>query len=125
NRRRMTLSLWIVGCVLAGGRLSAQTPPVSQPLTLEGALERAVAVNPTIAAARFRRLASLAGVDVARERLNPEARIEIEREAPTQAYGLAVPLELGGKRARRIAVGEAAVLTSEAELAQVIAETRT
>jgi cobalt-zinc-cadmium efflux system outer membrane protein len=35
-----------------------------------------------------------------------------------------VPLELGGKRARRIAVGQAAVLTSEAELAQVIAETR-
>ena len=114
----------IVGCALSAGAAGAQTPPVTEPLTLEGALERAVAINPTIAAARFRRLASLAGVDVARERLNPEARIEIEREAPTQAYGLAVPLELGGRRARRIAVGEAGVLTSEAELAQVIAETR-
>jgi cobalt-zinc-cadmium efflux system outer membrane protein len=94
------------------------------PISIEGALERAVSVNPTIAAARFRRLASLAGVDVARERLNPEARVEIEREEPTRAYGVAVPLELGGKRGRRIAVSEAAVLTSEAELAQVIAETR-
>jgi outer membrane protein, heavy metal efflux system len=122
--RRLFLSAWIVGCVLTAGTASPQTSPVPEPLTLEGALERAVGVNPTIAAARFRRLASLAGVDVARERLNPEARIEIERETPTQAYGLAVPLELGDKRARRIAVGEAAVLTSEAELAQVIAETR-
>ena len=103
----------------------AQTPPPPDtPLSIEAALERAASVNPTIAAARFRRLASLAGVDVARERLNPEAHVEIEREEPTQAYGVAVPLELGGRRARRIAVGEAAVLTSEAELAQVIAETR-
>lgn len=104
---------------------SAQTaPPTDTPLSIEGALERALNVNPTIAAARFRRLASLAGVDVARERLNPEAHVEIEREEPTRAYGVAVPLELGGKRSRRIAVSEAAVLTSEAELAQVIAETR-
>ena len=104
---------------------SAQTaPPTDIPLSIEGALERALNVNPTIAAARFRRLASLAGVDVARERLNPEAHVEIEREEPTRAYGVAVPLELGGKRSRRIAVSEAAVLTSEAELAQVIAETR-
>lgn len=122
DRRR--LRPWVIGCVLTSGTASAQTPPIPAPLTLDAALERTVGVNPTIAAARFRRLASLAGVDVARERLNPEARIEIERETPTQAYGLAVPLELGGKRARRIAVGEATVLTSEAELAQVIAETR-
>lgn len=122
--RPTPLAAWVIGCVLTSGTASAQTPPIPAPLTLDAALERTVGVNPTIAAARFRRLASLAGVDVARERLNPEARIEIERETPTQAYGLAVPLELGGKRARRIAVGEATVLTSEAELAQVIAETR-
>ena len=119
----MWLCVWGVAVLLAT-RAGAQTPAAPQPLTLEDALERAVNLNPAIAAARFRRLASLAGVDVARERLNPEARIEIEREAPTQAYGLAMPLELGGKRGKRIAVSEAAVLTSEAELAQIIAETR-
>jgi cobalt-zinc-cadmium efflux system outer membrane protein len=124
-RDRRQLFWTVLALLIWPVQSSAQTaPPTDIPLSIEGALERALNVNPTIAAARFRRLASLAGVDVARERLNPEAHVEIEREEPTRAYGVAVPLELGGKRSRRIAVSEAAVLTSEAELAQVIAETR-
>ena len=107
---------------------SAQNPPQppmpAGPLTLEAAMERALAANPAIAAARFRRVTALAGVGVARERLNPEARVEFERETPTRAYSVAMPLETGGKRSRRIAVAEAGVLTSEAELAQTMAETR-
>jgi outer membrane protein TolC len=65
-----------------------------------------------------------AGLGVARDRLNPELRVEFEREAPTESYSLAVPWEAGGKRSRRIAVADAALKTSEAEIAQVIAETR-
>jgi cobalt-zinc-cadmium efflux system outer membrane protein len=102
----------------------AQIPPPASPLTLEAAFERALAANPTIAAARLRRAMSLAEVQVARERLNPEARVEVERETPTRAYSFAVPVEAGGKRARRIAVSEAAVRTSEAEIALTIAEVR-
>ena len=48
------------------------------------------------------------------ERLNPEVTVEIEKEAPKQAYGIALPLELGGKRGKRMAVSEAqatAILT--------------
>ncbi len=87
-------------------------------------MERALASNPAIAAARLRRPVTLAELQVARERLNPEARVELEREAPKQAYTFSVPLELGGKRSRRIAVAQAAVLTSEAELTQAVAEVR-
>src|SRR5918996_1947056 len=61
-------------------------PPPSGPLTLEAALERAVTFNPTVEAARRRRLMALAERDVARERLNPEARLEIERETPTESF---------------------------------------
>jgi len=100
----------------------AQTP--GAPLTLGGALDRAVAANPAIGAARLRQGIALAGVNVARERLNPEARVEIERETPTRSYGFALPVEMGGKRSRRIAVSEAAVRTNEAELAQIIVEVR-
>jgi cobalt-zinc-cadmium efflux system outer membrane protein len=100
-----------------------QAPPIG-PLTLDAAIQRALSANPTIAAARLRRTMSLAEVQVARERLNPEARVELERETPTRAYSLAVPIEAGGKRARRIAVSEAAVRTSEAEIARTIAEVR-
>lgn len=65
-----------------------------------------------------------AGLDVARERLNPEVRVEFERETPTEAYSLSVPWEAGGKRSKRIAVADAAIRTGEAELGLVIADTR-
>jgi cobalt-zinc-cadmium efflux system outer membrane protein len=109
---------------LFGLTIGAQTPGSSGPLTLEAAIERAMRANPTIAAARLRGGMASAGLGVARERLNPEARVEFERETPTESYSLLVPWEAGGKRSRRIAVANAALRTSEAELAQVIAETR-
>lgn len=112
------------GWLLFVSIVSAQGVVPGAPLTLGGALDRAVMANPTIIAARLRQGIALAGVSVARERLNPEARVEFERETPTRNYALAVPLELGGKRSRRIAVGEAAVRTSEAELAQIILQIR-
>ena len=91
-------------------------------LTLNAAIERALAANPTIAAARLRSPISVAGLAVARERLNPEVSVEIEKEAPKQSFGLAVPLELGGKRAKRIAVSEATIRGDEAGLAATIAQ---
>jgi len=107
-----------------GSTAEAQTTGTIGPLTLDAAVERAMSANATIAAARLRGAISTAGVAVARDRLNPEVRVEFERETPTEAYSLAVPWEAGGKRSRRIAVANAALRTSEAELAQVIAETR-
>ena len=87
-------------------------------------MERAFAANPTIAAARLRGAINQAGLAVARERLNPEATVEIEKETPKQAYGFALPLELGGKRAKRIAVSEATIRTGDAELSATIAQVR-
>src|SRR5262245_4761242 len=115
----VTLVLAVPGPVRAQAR-----PVTAQALTLAEAFERALAANPTIAAARRRTAVDAAGLGVARERLNPEASVEFEKETPRQAYGLAVPLELGGKRAKRIAVGEAAVRSGEAEIAAVIVRVR-
>jgi len=100
-----------------------QTPPAT-PWTLTAALERAMTANPAVVAAQARRAIGTAGVAVAGERLNPEGRVELDRDTPHQAYTVAVPLELGGKRDRRLAVASAAVRTAEAEINQVIAETR-
>jgi hypothetical protein len=94
--------------VLALDNAAAQTPTVPTSLTLEAALARAEAVNPAIVAARARRATGVAEIAVARERLNPErvsSSNERHRHRPT-AFSL--PLELGGKRARRIAVSTAA-----------------
>jgi cobalt-zinc-cadmium efflux system outer membrane protein len=93
-------------------------------LTLQAAIDRALGANPAIAAARLRRAIDVAGLAVARERLNPEGTVEIEKEAPKQAFGFAIPLELGGKRAKRIALSEATIRAGDMELAATIAQIR-
>src|SRR4030095_525979 len=67
-------------------------------LTLQAATERALAANPTLAAARQGREVSVAGRAVAAEWLNPEATVEIAKEKPKQPDGIAVPPAPGGKR---------------------------
>ncbi len=101
----------------------AQVAPVGS-LTLQAAIDRAMAANATLAAARLRGPINLANLAVARERLNPEGSFELERETPREAYGFAVPVELGGKRAKRIAVGEATVRAGEAEIAATVTQVR-
>ena len=94
----------------------------SAPLSYQSAVRRALDANPRIVAARLRRAANIASRDVAAERLNPEFRAEFAKETPKEGYTFAVPLELGGKRARRIEVADAIIVTGDAELNQVIAE---
>jgi len=101
--------------------VTAQTP-ASAALTLDDALARALASNRTIAAARLAGPVSKAGVDVARERPNPELTYEAERELPHQAIGGSIPIELGGKRQRRIDLANATLLATDAELDRVIAD---
>jgi len=115
------LGAWIV-LTLAAVPATAQTTPA--PLTLQAAMDRAFAANPTISAARLRGAVNVAALSVARERLNPEASIEIERERPKQAFAFAVPIELGGQRDRRIEVGEATIRAGEAEVAATLAQVR-
>ena len=112
-----------LAALLATAPAIAQPPPAGS-LTLQAAMERAVAANPAIAAARLGRAIDVAGLALAGERLNPEASFEIEKETPKQSFGVAVPLELGGKRAKRIAVGEATIRAGEAQLAAIIAQVR-
>jgi cobalt-zinc-cadmium efflux system outer membrane protein len=102
-----------------------QTPASGAPLTLDAAFERALDANPTIAAGRLRRAVNLAGIAVAEERPNPDIHAEVERETPKQNLGILIPIELGGKRARRVAVAEATLQVGEAELAQTIIDIRT
>jgi outer membrane protein, heavy metal efflux system len=103
--------------------LGAQIAPGNS-LTLQAAIDRALAANPTIAAARLASAINLAGLALARERPNPEATVEFEKETPKQAFGVALPIELGGKRTKRIAVSEATIRAGEAELAATIVQVR-
>ena len=127
---RGNVARWAILLVLGSSLAATATAQPTQPaapgtsLTLEAAIERALSANPTIAAARLRRSVNLAGIAVAGERPNPEIHAEAERETPKQDVGIAVPIELGGKRARRIAVAEATLQVGEAELSQTIIDIR-
>jgi cobalt-zinc-cadmium efflux system outer membrane protein len=103
---------------------AAQTPATTTPLTLADAFARATAANPTIAAARQQQAVAVAAIGVARQRPNPDLHVEYTRETPTQAFTLALPIETGGKRQRRIALGDAGVQVSGAEAARTALDLR-
>lgn len=93
-------------------------------LSLAEAVDRAMAANPTLAAARLSGAINQAGLALAGERPNPEVTAEFEKETPRQGFGVAVPLELGGKRSKRIAVSQATIRAGEAEIAATMIQVR-
>jgi len=101
---------------------TAQVAPPA--LSLADAIDRAMAHNPAIAAARLATAVDQAGLAVAGERPNPEVTAEFEKETPRQGFGIAMPVELGGKRSRRLDVGRAALRAGEAEAEATIVQVR-
>ncbi len=116
--------------VLAPSPALAQTPSLPAPLTLERAVDRFLARNLAVEAARHR-------VDIARaERLaaglrpNPTLTLEAEDvklSGPTPAGDLyqvtssvSYPIELGDKRRLRVEAADASVALAEARLADVL-----
>lgn len=111
-----------VAAVLLGPHLAfAQA---GAPLTLEGAIARATATNRTFLAAQLQRAVDLAGVDVARQRVNPELSYEYAKETPHQAFSLNLPIETGGKRQRRIDLAQATVAVTHADLQRLTIDLR-
>jgi cobalt-zinc-cadmium efflux system outer membrane protein len=80
--------------------------------------------NRTILAARSARAVGTAGIHAASQRPNPEVGVEAARETPHWAFAGTVPLEMSGKRQRRIDVATATLAVSEAEATQVAADLR-
>ena len=107
---------------LVSGRAAAAQPPAS--MSLPDALARAVEANPTLAAARAARAIGAAGIGAARQRPNPEVSVEVERETPHWAFAGTVPLEVSGKRQRRVDVATATLAVTEADTARIAAQVR-
>ena len=101
-------------CLGADQGVSQSSPSA---ITLQSAFTAAEEHNRTLAAARLGRAADLAGIDVARERPNPEASFEAGRDTPHEVFSLGVPLEFGGKRSRRVDVANATLARTTAEIA--------
>jgi outer membrane protein, heavy metal efflux system len=101
--------------------LGAQAPAR---LSLTDALNRAIEANRTVLAARAGRAIDVAGVAAAAQRPNPEVSVEAERETPHWAFGGTLPIEVSGKRQRRIDVANATLAATDADIARTIADMR-
>lgn len=87
---------------IAGPGLSAQTAAVPTPLTYQQAVDLAATRNLGVDAARRARTIREAGVGIAGQRPNPTASLEVTRDTPHEIIIFDLPVELGGKRARRL-----------------------
>jgi cobalt-zinc-cadmium efflux system outer membrane protein len=103
---RLAIAFLFVGCLVGGAR--GQTPNAGpapnavSPLSYDAALALATSRNLSLEAARRQRAIREAGVRTARQVPNPDVAIEITRDVPHQIASFNLPVEIGGKRARRI-----------------------
>jgi outer membrane protein, heavy metal efflux system len=112
---------FLSAALLAVTLMAEQTPqssqaPATNPLTLQAAFALAEEHHPTLIAARLGRAVDVAGIGVAGQRPNPEASFEAARDTPHDVLSLALPLELGGKRARRLDLANATLGRTLADL---------
>ena len=111
-----------VACVVAAaGRASGQAPGT---LSLSDAMARAAEAAPAAVAARLARPIDVAGVTAAGQRPNPEFGFEYDKETPHWAFTGTLPVEVSGKRQRRIDVANATLAVTDAETARVGADLR-
>ena len=84
--------------------LRAQTPlpPVPTPLGFQAALDLATSRNLGLEAARRQRAIREAAIRIARQIPNPDVSLEMTRDTPHQATSFDLPIEIGGRRGRRI-----------------------
>jgi len=75
-----------------------------QPLDLHTTLMAAESANLELRAARQQRALALAGLTTARQLPNPTVSFTAARDTPHEGVLLDIPIELGGKRGKRVAV---------------------
>jgi outer membrane protein, heavy metal efflux system len=119
---RWSAALLCVIVELSSGIPAGAQQPGS--LSLRDAIARAAEANPSLRAARSAEAIDVAGLAAARQRPNPEVSVEVERETPHWAFAGTFPLEVSGKRQRRIDVANATIAVTEAEIARVAADLR-
>lgn len=110
-----------IALAVFAGRASAQVPAT---LSLSDAMARAADASPAAVAARAARPIDVAGVDVAGQRPNPDLAFEYDKETPHWAFTGTLPIEVSGKRQRRIDVANATLAVTDAETARIGADLR-
>src|SRR4029079_5696845 len=93
-------------------------------LSLTDALARAAEASPAAVAARTARPIDVGGIAVAPQRPNPDVGFEYDKQTPHCAFTGTVPIEISGKRQRRIDVANATLAVTDAETARITTDVR-
>lgn len=95
----------------------ADTANAQQTLTLADALTRAEIQNLDLQAARAQRAVALAGVRIAGQRPNPTAFLSVVRDTPHESLFFDQPIEIGGRRGKRIELAKQEGVLTESSIA--------
>ncbi len=93
-------------------------------LDLRSVLAAAEAGNLELRAARQQRAIAIAGLTTARQLPNPAVGFTAARDTPHEGISLDVPVELGGKRGKRIAVAKEEQKSTEIDIAVLLLQLR-
>jgi cobalt-zinc-cadmium efflux system outer membrane protein len=108
--------------------VSVLTLPLSlfaqQPFDLHTALNAADSANLELRAARQQRALALAGLTSARQFPNPTIGFTAARDTPHEGISVDLPVELGGKRSKRIAVSREEQKSTEIDLGTLAKQIR-
>jgi cobalt-zinc-cadmium efflux system outer membrane protein len=125
GRAPVFLTLFVLAFAGSAWEARAQAPPgPALTLTLPDAVARALANNPAYLAKSLDLGLATLDIDIAGERPNPDFAYENTRDAPHQAFVFTTPVELGGKRGSRVALGQSAREVVRADLAREAADLR-
>jgi cobalt-zinc-cadmium efflux system outer membrane protein len=98
---------------------SPQSQPPGRKITVQEAFQIAERQNLDLVAARLRHAVAQAGITIAGERPNPTVSFGATRDTPHESLFFDQPLELGGKRARRIDLAKEQVTLTDIEVSTV------
>jgi outer membrane protein, heavy metal efflux system len=101
-RRLLVVPAAAVALAVSAAATAAQPSDITGPLTYDQALQYATTRNLALEAARRQRAIRQAAIRTARQLPNPAAAFDIGRDTPHEIFTFDLPIELGGKRARRI-----------------------
>jgi len=99
--------------VVASVALNAQM----MPLGLHRALELAQSDNLELKAARQQRAIAIAGIQIAKQYLNPNITFGVTRDSPHESLAMGQTFEIGGQRGKRIAVAKEEQKSADIDIA--------
>ena len=115
-------------CLAQTGPASAQTAPATasqeRSIALREALDLAAKQNLDLVAARQRRAFALAGIQAARQIPNPNFTFSASRDAPHEGFLIVQPVELGGKRGRRVELAQQEQALTDVDISTIERQVR-